>query len=131
VSLFATEKLPSPMAMTGIVSIDNWQRNLVVSRPDTLGGYEKLSWRVAHEALVRAEKVGWSSDVPTVWAHGAGETDIAWGLPGDKLTLLFHFPAGKEVYTKLVSQPGLTCFVMVDRSSQRFTGVRFRHGLGD
>jgi len=131
VSLFATEKLPSPMAMTGIVSIDNWQRNLVVSRPDTLGGYEKLSWRTAHEALVKAERVGWGSATPTVWAHGAGETNIAWGLPGDKLTLLFHFPAGKEVYTKLVSQPGLTCFVMVDRSSQWFTGVRFRHGGRD
>ena len=130
-SLFATEKLPSPMAMAGIVSIDNWRRNLVVSRPDTLGGYEKLSWRTAHEALVKAERVGWGSATPTLWAHGAGETNIAWGLPGDNLTLSFHFPAGKEVYTKLVSQPGLACFVMVDRSSQWFTGVRFRHGLGD
>jgi hypothetical protein len=116
------------MAMTGIVSVDNYQRNLVVSRPDTLSGYEKLSWRNAHAALVRAEQNGWSSDVPTLWADGLGQTNIAFGLPGDKLTLLFHFPAGKEVYTKLVSQPGLTCFVTVDRSSQRFTGVRFLHG---
>jgi hypothetical protein len=119
------------MAMTGIVTIDNLRRNLVVSRPDTLGGYEKLSWRTAHEALVRAEKVGWSSDVPSLWAHTAESRNIAFGVPGENLTLSFHFPAGKEVYTKLVSRPGLTCFVTVDRSSQRFTGVRFRHGLGD
>jgi hypothetical protein len=31
----ATERLPQPMSMIGIVTIDNRQRNLVVSRPDT------------------------------------------------------------------------------------------------
>jgi hypothetical protein len=128
---FCTEKLPQPMAMIGIVTIDNFQRNLVVSRPDTLSGYEKLSWRTAHEQLVRAERVGWGSATPTLWAHGGGETNIAFGVPAENLRLSFHFPAGKAVYTKLVSQPGLTAFVMVDRSSQWFTGVRFRHGSRD
>jgi hypothetical protein len=127
----AATPVPQPMAMAGIVTNNVMTRTLVVSRPDTLGGYERHSWRVAHEQLVRAERAGWDSNVPTLWASGSGETDIAWGLPGDNLTLLFHFPAGREVYTKLVSRPGLTCWVMVDRSSQRFTGVRFRHGGRD
>jgi hypothetical protein len=127
----ATTPVPQPHAMVGVVTNNVMTRTLVVSRPDTLGGYEKLSWRTAHEKLVKAERDGWGSATPTVWAHGAGETNIAWGLPGDNLTLSFHFPTGREVYTKLVSQPGLTCFVLVDRGSGLFTGVRFRHGGRD
>jgi hypothetical protein len=127
-SLFATEKLPSPMAMAGIVSIDNWRRNLVVSRPDTLGGYEKLSWRTAHEHLYRAEQSGWRSGAPTLWASGVRQTDIAYGVPGDNLSLLFHFPAvADSPYSKLVGQPGLAAFVTVDRSTHWFMGVTFRH----
>jgi hypothetical protein len=128
VSLFATEKLPSPVAVDGIVSIDNYQRNLVVRRPENLSGYEKLSWRTAHAALVRAEQSGWSSAVPTLWAHGVGQTGIAFGLPGDNLTLLFHFPVGKREYGELVSQPGLMAIVTIDRSAGVFMGVRFLHG---
>jgi hypothetical protein len=82
VSLFATEKLPSPMVMIGIVSIDNWRRNLVVARPDTLGGYEKLSWRTAHEALVKAElstTVESGADV-TVEIEATGSSVLS--LPG-------------------------------------------------
>ena len=55
---------------------------------------------------------------------------IAFGLPGDNLTLSFHFPAGKEVYTKLVSWPGLTCFVTVDRGSGFSRVSGFGMGVG-
>jgi hypothetical protein len=65
VTAFAATPRPSPMTMTGIVRVDNWQRNLVVSRPDTLSGYQRHSWRIAHEHLVRAERVGWDSNTPT------------------------------------------------------------------
>jgi hypothetical protein len=127
-SLLARERLPSPMVMDGIVTIDNWQRNLIVSRPQTLSGYERLSWRTAHGAMVRAEQSGWRSAVPHVWAHGVGQTDIAYGVPGDNLTLKFHFPAGVEAYRELVSQPGLTALVTMDRSTGWFTRVKFLHG---
>jgi hypothetical protein len=127
-TLAPATRLPSPMVMDGIVSIDNLQRNLVVRRPENLSGYEKLTWRMAHEQLVRGEQSGWDSDVPTLWAHGGGQTDIAFGVPGDNLTLLFHFPAGKDAYTKLVSQPGLSALVTADRSTGWFMSCKFRHG---
>ena len=121
--------LPSPMAMLGLVTIDNWQRNLIVRRPENLSGYEKLAWRRGHELLVQAEQSGWpSTGAPFVYAHGAGQTDIAYAVPGDNLTLKFHFPAGKDAYRELVSKPGLTAFVTVDRSTGFFMSCRFRHG---
>ena len=127
-SLMASEKRPQPLTMDGIVRNDVGARTLVVSRPENLSGHQKLWWREAHGALVRAERSGWSSDHPYLFAHGAGQRDITHGVPGDRLTLLFHFPAGKDAYVKLVSQPGLSAFVTVDRSSGWFMGVRFRHG---
>jgi hypothetical protein len=90
-------------------------RTLVVSRPENASGYQKLAWRGGHEALVRAEQSGWRSAVPFLYAHGAGQSDIAHGLPGDNLTLLFHFPVGKDAYRELVSKPGLRAFVTFDR----------------
>jgi hypothetical protein len=124
----AITPVPQPLAMPGAVTNNVMTRTLVVSRPDTLGGYERHSWRRAHEELVKAERAGWDSRVPTLWASGLGQTNIAFGMPGDNLTLSFHFPAGKAVYTELVSKPGLSCFVTVERGSGWFTGVRFRHG---
>ena len=97
-------------------------------RPENASGYQKLSWRMAHEALVRAEQSGWSTAVPFLYAHSAGGREIAYGLPGDNLTLLFHFPTGKREYGELVSQPGLAAFVTVDKSTGWFMGVRFLHG---
>ena len=74
----AITPVPQPLAMPGAVTNNVITRTLVVSRPDTLGGYERHSWRRAHE--------------------------------------------------ELVSKPGLSCFVTVERGSGWFTGVRFRHG---
>jgi hypothetical protein len=75
-----------------------------------------------------AEQKGWDSAVPSVWAAGLGQKDIAFGLPGDDLTLLFHCPAvADSAYTKLVSRPGLSAFVTIDKSTHWFLGVRFRH----
>jgi hypothetical protein len=129
VSLYATEKLPTPLAMGGIVANDVATRTLIVSRPDQASGYEKLWWRTAHGELVKAEQSGWRS-ASFLFARGAGQTDIAHGLPGDNLTLMFHFPAGKDVYRELVSQPGLRAYVTIDRSAGVFMGVRFLHGRG-
>jgi hypothetical protein len=81
---------------------------------------------MAHEALQRSEQSGWRG-APFLWASGAGQSDIAHGLPGDNLTLLFHFPAGKEAYAALVSKPGLSAFVVIDHSTGHFLSVRLRH----
>ena len=69
-----------------------------------------------------------SSAAPFLWAHGAGQTDIVFGVPGDNLMLLFHFPPGKDSYRELVSKPGLAAFVTVEKSSGWFIGVGFRQG---
>jgi hypothetical protein len=123
------ETLPQPLTMDGVVSNDVSTRTLVVRRPETASGYERLSWRWAHEALVRAVESGWpTAGAPFLWAHGAGQRDIAHGLPGDNLTLLFHFPVGKTEYRDLVSQPGLRALVTVDKSRGVFLGVRFKGG---
>jgi hypothetical protein len=126
------ERLPQPMTVDGIVYNDVMTRTLEVSRPQNLSGYQKLSWRTAHEALVRAEQYGWRSPAaPFLWANGVGQTDIAHGLPGDNLKLLFHFPIGKDAYRQLVSQPGLAAFVSIDKSTGWFMSVRFRHSRRD
>jgi hypothetical protein len=119
------------MVLDGLVRHDPAARTLTVLRPDNLSGYQKLAWRSAHEALVRAEQGGWSSDHPYLSAHGVGQRDIAHGLPVDNLGLQFHFPTGVAAYGELVSLPGLTSYVTIDRSRGQFVSVRFRHGLGD
>ena len=78
---------------------------------------------------MKSEQSGWpGAGAPFLWARGAGQSDIAHGLPGDNLTLLFHFPTGKTEYRELVSKPGLMAFVSIDRSTGWFTSVKFRHG---
>jgi hypothetical protein len=93
----------------GVVSIDSAARTLVVKRSENASGYQKLSWRTAHEALIRAEQSGWRTGASFLWASGAGQTEIAFGMPSDNLALLFHFPPdrNRDVYANLVGQPGL------------------------
>jgi hypothetical protein len=126
VTATATTPIPQPLAMNGIARTDPASRTLTVSRPDQLSGYQKLAWRVAHQALQLAEMNGWpQSGAPFLWAHTADQRDIVHGRPGDNLTLEFHFPAGVSAYTQLVSRPGLSAIVVVDESSGYFTGVKF------
>jgi len=42
--------------------------------------------------------------------------------------LRFTFPPGEQSFVQLVGKPGLTCFVMLDRSQHRFLSVKFWHG---
>jgi hypothetical protein len=59
VSVFATERLPQPMAVSAAVSNDILSRTLVVRLPEKAGGYEKLLWREAFQAFKAAEENGW------------------------------------------------------------------------
>jgi hypothetical protein len=41
--------------------------------------------------------------------------------------LRFAFQPGEPAYQQLVSKPKLTAIVLLDRSSHRFLGVKFRN----
>jgi hypothetical protein len=68
----ATERLPQPLAIHAPVTVDFANMTLVVRRPETAGGYERLLWREAHAALVKAEEAGWPSNTRFVWGSAPG-----------------------------------------------------------
>jgi hypothetical protein len=129
VTAIATERIPRPIAVDGVVTNDVLARTLVVRRPESLSGYQLLLWREAHGALARAEEIGWANH-HIVWASGAGQFDVAHALPGDNLTFLFHFPVGNDAYRALVSKPFLAAIVTIDADTHRFMAVRFVHRSG-
>jgi hypothetical protein len=54
--LRATERVPKPLTMIGVVSVDSVNRALIVRRQEQASGLERLAWREAHTALVKAEQ---------------------------------------------------------------------------
>jgi hypothetical protein len=127
--LRATTPLPQPLTVAAPVTNDVMSRTLIVRRPRDAGGYQKLLWREAHEALRQSEEAGWPlSGAPWLSAAGAGQRDIARGLTGPNLALHFHFPVGVAAYYDLVSRPVLRAYVTVDKNTGFFTGVTFRTG---
>jgi hypothetical protein len=126
----ATTPLPQPLAITAPVTVDFANMALIVRRPDAAGGSEKLLWREAHGALVKAEETGWPSGTPFLYASAPGNYQFAHAAPGPNLTLLLAFTVGTpaaKVYAELVSKPGLFAFVTADRATRYFLGVTFRH----
>jgi hypothetical protein len=91
VTLFATERLPQPLAVAAPVTVDFANMALVVRRPDAAGGSEKLLWREAHAALVQAEERGWPNGTRFVYGNAPGHYQFAHAAPGPNLTLLFAF----------------------------------------
>ena len=65
--------------------------------------------------------------VTTPSANGARQHQIAPGLPEDDGSLRFRFHVGDPVYKKLVSTPGLTATIVVDRGTRRIFAVNFHH----
>jgi hypothetical protein len=130
VTLFATERLPQPLAINAPVTVDFAAMSLVVRRPENAGGHAALLWREAHAALVQAAELGWPASAAFVYGSAPGHYRFGHATPGPNLTLLFGFAVGTpaaEVYAELVSKPGLSAFVTADRSARYFLGVTFRH----
>jgi hypothetical protein len=67
----ATTPLPQPLAISAPVTVDFANMALIVRRPEAAGGSEKLLWREAHAALVKAEELGWPSGTRFVWGSSA------------------------------------------------------------
>jgi len=129
VSLFATEKLPSPHEAIGVVSNDLPQRTLSVRISDNESGYARLLWRECFQALRRSEEAGRHGD-STVWASTPQAYQVAHAATGDAAfggTLVFRFRQGEASYAELVGRPGLTAGVWLDRSRRRFINVVFKH----
>ena len=123
-----TTQIPQPVAVDGVVFNDVATRTLTVRLPDKATGYTKLLWQQGWQALRRAEESGFRGGTPIPWAHGAGrQREIAHGLPGDGGVLTFHFPAGVTAYSELISKPGLTAIVTVDRGTHHILSCRFLH----
>jgi hypothetical protein len=51
VTLYATERLPQPLAIIAPVTNDVANMALIVRRPDAAGGSEKLLWREAQGGI--------------------------------------------------------------------------------
>jgi hypothetical protein len=129
VSLYATEKLPQPHEAIGVVSNDLANRTLTVKLSDGANGYTKLLWRQAFQALRGSEEGGWQNGHPTVWASAPGSFHVAYATAGNPDwggQLKFTFPSG-DAYTKLISKPGLTATVWIDRSTNRYINVNLKH----
>lgn len=123
-SLFATERVPQPVVVLGVVDRDIANRTLSVRPSELASGYEKLNWRTAHQALVQAQETGWRSG-GTVYASAPGAFQVAHVTPGPFLSLEVRFPSGVQAFQDLIGKPNLCAFVSVDRSTGRFIGIRF------
>jgi hypothetical protein len=107
------------------VSISRTSPTLIV-KPAETRGYAALLWRWGYQTLMQAEQSG-RYGAPIVWAHGPGRREIARGRPAGDGTLRFRFRPGDPVYRELVSTPGLSAIVTLDRATSRIMRVRF-HG---
>jgi hypothetical protein len=82
----ATTRLPSPLAITAPFVADLANMALVVRQPDGAGGYERLLWRESHQALLRAEELGWPASTPFVYGSAPGHYQFAHAAPGQGVT---------------------------------------------
>jgi hypothetical protein len=108
---------PPAARVDGVVTNDAAARTLVVRLSERAEGYARLLWREGHRALMEAEANGFRTGAPTLWASAPGSYQIAHGLRGENGTLRFHFQPGEPAYQKLVSKPGLTATVVLDRET--------------
>ncbi len=127
-SLFATEKVPQPLGITAVASINVSDRSISVRVSDVESGYAKNYWRTAFRALQQAEQYGWSNH-STVWASTPSTRQAAYAVPADAEfggTLRFTFGRGETSFAELISKP-VVCTVFVDRSTSRFINVSLKN----
>jgi hypothetical protein len=137
VSLFATERLPQPIAIDGVVVSDVLARSLGVRLGERASGYERMWWKTAWQALKSAMEDGWGSQSLEayrhsdrhVWASTSTAYRVVPVLPADFLMLQVTFPVGTAGFSELISKPGLYAIATVDRNSGRFIGVKFLNRL--
>ena len=92
-TLLATDKVPQPYAIDGVVVTDVLTRTLGVRLSETASGYQRLWWRTAHQQLRAAVENGWARH-PYVYASTASAYQVAHVEPADFSMLQVHFPVG-------------------------------------
>ena len=126
--------LPRPLVEDGVVTIDQRTRTLIVKPARSASGWAKAVWRDGVRAQRDAARFpaqpGFPARAATVWAAGAGESRIAYGLPtdADDRALAFRFAVGDPVYRRLVSTVGLRARIAVDTAAttgREIIGVAF------
>jgi hypothetical protein len=115
VSLFATERVPSTVAIDGVVVTDVVSRSLGVRLSETASGYQRMWWKTAHQALKAAVGDDWRRH-PYVYASTPSAYRVAHVQPADFSILTVHFAVGVAGLAELISQPGLVAFVSIDRT---------------
>jgi hypothetical protein len=123
---FATERVPQPFAVDGVVTNDLPSRSLGVRLSERASGYESLWWKQAWLQLRAAVENGWRNH-PYVYASTTGAYQVAHVEPADFQTLRVSFAPGVAAYAELISRPGLVAIATIDRNTSRFLGVRFLH----
>jgi hypothetical protein len=109
-----------PLAADATVSVDAAKRELIVKPHPDARPLARVLWAEGIRAQVEA---GYGR-APTVWAAGAGQDRVSFGLP-DGNALRFRFHRGHPVYKALVSTPGLSARFVVDRGTAQILSVRF------
>jgi hypothetical protein len=102
-------------------------RTLVVRLSENAGGHARLLWRQGHQALLSAEESGWRTGARTVWAGAPGSGRIAFAVPVTAERCGSTSSRASRLYRRLVSKPGLTATVVLDRETSRILNVRFHH----
>jgi hypothetical protein len=127
-SLFATEKVPEPLRIDAVASVNINDRCISVRCSDLASGDERMFWKQAFRALQSAEQGGWSNH-STVWASTPTKFQAAYATAGDAEfggTLRFTFGRGETSFHELISKP-VTATVFVDRSSGRFLNCTLKN----
>ena len=120
-SLFATEKLPSPVAIDAVVVNDFPSRTLFVRLPDHTTGLQRIAWTQGYQALQLAEENGWSSNAPDLWAATKTAERVARVTAGEGQMLKVFFPPAENLaYSGLIGRPGLSAIVTADRANKWF-----------
>jgi hypothetical protein len=122
----ATEVMPRPVAVDGVVFHDVLTRTLSVRLSDQADGYTRLLWQQAWQQQRRSQEAGWPlTGAPWIYADVPGAPRVVHGLPAEGGVMSFHFPPGTAGYSELISKPGLVAIVTVDRGAHRFLTCRF------
>jgi hypothetical protein len=124
----ATERIPDPLGIASVASVNISERCIFVRCSDLASGYQRMFWKQAFRALQSAEQSGWSSH-STVWASTPSTRQAAYAVAGDAEfggTLRFMFPKGEASFHELISRP-VVCTMFVDRSTGRFLNCSLKN----